>query len=74
MTHSNLTGPRLAAPPPGQQPLRPVDEAGPSIPGTGENLCPRCHGTGRVTNPQREEVPCPACEGTGQLVVGIGGG
>ena len=52
---------------------RPGDEAAPGTPGTGENICPRCRGTGHVTNAQREEVPCPACEGTGKILVGIGG-
>jgi hypothetical protein len=53
--------------------LHPGDEAAPGTPGTGENICPRCRGSGRVTNAEREEVPCPACEGTGKIVVGIGG-
>lgn len=48
--------------------LRPGDEAPPGTPGTGENLCKRCNGSGRVKG-----EPCPDCEGTGQVNVGIGG-
>ena len=49
-------------------PLAPGDEAAPGTPGTGENICPACGGTGR-----REGVPCKECEGTGRVTVGIGG-
>ena len=73
MAHSNQTDQRTPASTVVEPPLRPADEAAPGTPGTGENLCPRCSGTGRVTNPQHEEVPCPACEGSGKVVVGIGG-
>jgi DnaJ-class molecular chaperone len=47
----------------------PGDEAAGSTPGTGENLCPDCHGTGRMG-----DRPCPACGGTGKIIEGIGGG
>jgi DnaJ-class molecular chaperone len=47
----------------------PGDEAEPGTPGTGENVCPRCNGTGRLG-----DKPCPNCEGTGKVVEGIGGG
>jgi hypothetical protein len=46
----------------------PGDEAPPETPGTGENICRRCNGTGRLG-----EKPCPECEGTGRVVQGIGG-
>ena len=47
----------------------PGDEAGPGTPGTGENICPDCNGTGLVG-----DRPCPTCEGTGRVIEGIGGG
>ena len=49
--------------------LNPGDEAAPGTPGTGENLCPDCDGSGKMNN-----KPCPACGGTGKIVEGIGGG
>ena len=51
------------------QPTSPGDEAPPGTPGTGENLCPRCNGSGRI-----DGRPCPECDGTGRIVEGIGGG
>ena len=41
----------------------------PGTPGSGENVCRRCEGTGRV-----EGKPCPDCGGTGKVTTGIGGG
>ena len=49
-------------------PMSPGDEAPPGTPGTGENVCPRCGGSGRV-----DGARCPECEGTGRVTVGIGG-
>ncbi|USI73237.1 hypothetical protein [Sphingomonas morindae] len=49
-------------------PLHPGDEAAPGTPGTGEDLCPTCHGSGRS-----DQGACPTCEGTGKVVRGIGG-
>jgi hypothetical protein len=49
-------------------PRKPGDEAHPDAPGTGENLCRACGGTGR-----RAEEPCPECRGTGRVTTGIGG-
>ncbi|MDR7036634.1 MULTISPECIES: hypothetical protein [Methylobacterium] len=51
------------------EPTKPGDEAQPGTPGTGENLCPRCAGSG-----QFEAKTCPDCNGTGKVVTGIGGG
>lgn len=48
--------------------LRPGDEAPAGTPGTGENTCRQCGGTGRL-----KDQTCPACEGTGQVITGIGG-
>jgi hypothetical protein len=51
-----------------EQPLRPGDEAPEGTPGTGEDLCSKCHGTGKLGNQD-----CPECDGTGKVVKGIGG-
>jgi DnaJ-class molecular chaperone len=51
-----------------QTPMSPGDEAPLGTPGTGENVCPRCGGTGKLAG--RE---CPECQGTGKVTVGIGG-
>jgi RecJ-like exonuclease len=48
---------------------KPGDEAAPGTPGTGENLCPDCSGSGKV-----EGKACPECNGTGKVITGIGGG
>lgn len=50
------------------EPTAPGDEAAPGTPGTGENICPHCNGTG-----EHDGVPCPVCDGTGQVTEGIGG-
>lgn len=50
------------------QDLNPGDEAEPGTPGTGENICPDCRGTGR-----RDGELCPNCGGTGRIIEGIGG-
>lgn len=46
----------------------PGDEAPPGTPGTGEDLCRDCAGTGR-----RDGAECPTCNGTGRIIEGIGG-
>ncbi|QJW84261.1 hypothetical protein HK414_11710 [Ramlibacter terrae] len=48
--------------------MSPGDEAPAGTPGTGENVCPRCGGSGRLG-----VSACPECEGTGKVNVGIGG-
>lgn len=48
--------------------MAPGDEAPPDTPGTGEDICPRCSGSGEVGG-----EPCADCEGTGRVVRGIGG-
>ncbi|MBB5698319.1 hypothetical protein [Sphingomonas yantingensis] len=50
-------------------PLRPGDQAEPGTPGTGENLCRDCGGSGQV-----DGGDCPTCDGTGRVIEGIGGG
>jgi DnaJ-class molecular chaperone len=51
------------------EPLKPGDQAPPGTPGTGENTCPKCRGTGKL-----DGKPCPNCRGTGKIIEGIGGG
>jgi RecJ-like exonuclease len=46
----------------------PGDEAPPETSGTGEDICPVCHGKGKV-----QDKPCENCEGTGKVIRGIGG-
>jgi hypothetical protein len=50
------------------QRLKPGDEAAPGTPGTGEDICPQCHGKGRI-----DTSAWPRCGGTGRIVEGIGG-
>lgn len=52
-----------------QRQMAPGDEAPPGTPGTGEDVCPQCGGTGQVAESGR----CPNCQGTGKVTVGIGG-
>ncbi|MGY3448218.1 hypothetical protein [Bradyrhizobium sp. USDA 4353] len=49
--------------------LNPGDEAPRGTPGTGEDVCPDCNGSGRL-----HEAPCPTCGGRGTIVRGVGGG
>jgi hypothetical protein len=49
--------------------LDPGDEAAPGTPGTGEAVCHRCGGSGKVAG-----AMCPTCGGSGKVVHGIGGG
>lgn len=50
------------------EPTMPGDVAPEGTPGTGENICPTCNGSGRVENGE-----CPTCGGTGKVIEGIGG-
>jgi DnaJ-class molecular chaperone len=47
----------------------PGDDAAPGTPGTGENVCPECSGSGRVGG-----EACQVCNGSGKVIEGIGGG
>jgi DnaJ-class molecular chaperone len=51
------------------EPLKPGDEAAAGTPGTGENLCRKCGGTGLVDGRM-----CPVCDGTGRVTEGLAGG
>jgi DnaJ-class molecular chaperone len=48
-------------------PKKPGDEVPAGTPQSGENLCRRCHGTGRLGN-----EPCPDCGGSGKVTVLVG--
>jgi hypothetical protein len=47
----------------------PGDEAPPGTPGTGEDVCPECNGSGKAAR----GGTCPSCQGSGRIVRGIGG-
>jgi hypothetical protein len=49
-------------------PMAPGDEAPAGTPGTGEDICRACGGSGQLNG-----GACPECEGTGKVTVGIGG-
>ena len=49
--------------------VNPGDQAAPGTPGAGENVCPDCKGSGRLSN-----APCKTCGGTGKVIEGISGG
>ncbi|MBF6620044.1 MAG: hypothetical protein ITG02_07420 [Patulibacter sp.] len=49
--------------------LAPGDEAPPGTPGSGEDVCPRCGGSGRL-----DDATCDECAGTGRVIRGVGGG
>ncbi|WP_298089452.1 hypothetical protein [uncultured Sphingomonas sp.] len=51
-----------------QQPINPGDVAPEGTPGTGENVCPRCGGSGTI-----DDGDCPDCGGSGTVIEGIGG-
>lgn len=53
----------------GGKPTSRGDEAAPGTPGTGEALCRRCGGKGRLAAGE----PCPECGGTGKVTAAIGG-
>lgn len=46
----------------------PGDVAPPGTPMTGEDVCPRCGGTGKVDGSE-----CPDCKGKGTVIEGIAG-
>ncbi|CAN5768199.1 hypothetical protein BH09PSE5_BH09PSE5_08570 [soil metagenome] len=50
------------------KPMAPGDEAPAGTPGTGENVCPTCGGSGRSAS-----GTCPTCQGLGKVTVGVGG-
>jgi hypothetical protein len=65
--NTNERKPQAAPRPPSGD--RPGDEAPPGTPGTGENVCRRCGGSGRIEG----GATCPDCLGSGHITTGIGG-
>jgi len=55
-------------PKPHKQTMSPGDQAAPGTPGTGENICRECGGSGRLNG-----RPCPNCDGSGYVIEGVGG-
>ena len=55
--------------PPGHPRMAPGDEAPPGTPGTGEDVCPTCLGSGRV-----DGTECEACLGRGRIIKAISAG
>jgi DnaJ-class molecular chaperone len=51
-----------------KQGSKPGDEAKAGTPATGENVCPKCRGSGRIGGEQ-----CTECRGSGKVTTGIGG-
>jgi RecJ-like exonuclease len=51
-----------------QTAMNPGDEAPRGTPGTGEDVCPECHGTGRLDGQK-----CENCGGSGKIIRAIGG-
>lgn len=45
------------------------DAVAPGTPGSGENLCRRCEGKGKLA----DGAECPECKGTGKVTTPIGG-
>ena len=56
-------------PPDDQTTQNPGDEAPAGTPGTGDDICPKCGGTGQANGAE-----CGNCGGTGRIVEGVGGG
>ena len=54
---------------PANEKMHEGDEASPGTKGTGEDVCPVCHGFGTV-----EGAACDNCGGTGKIIRGVGGG
>jgi hypothetical protein len=52
-----------------EEAMAPGDQVPPGTPGAGDNVCPRCGGSGRLN--QQE---CTTCSGTGIVVEVVGGG
>ena len=53
----------------------PDDDPEKGTPGTGEDVCPECHGTGKMINQDTglpSSLPCERCDGTGVIIEGIG--
>lgn len=56
--------------PANNDPMTPGDEAPAGTPGTSEDVCPSCKGSGKTVS----GGACPVCGGTGKVIEGLGGG
>lgn len=63
-THSTVISASTKLPPE----MAPGDEAPAGTPGTGENVCRMCGGSGTV-----DGHTCTDCEGSGKVIEGVGG-
>jgi hypothetical protein len=50
--------------------MNPGDQAPPGTDGAGENLCPKCGGSGIRDD---DGMRCEHCGGTGKVIEGVGG-
>ncbi len=72
MTAENRPGDRPTRSTPGD--VAPGSDAPAGTPGTGEDICPVCKGSGRTTSGSTTSGRCPTCDGSGRIIEGIGGG
>jgi hypothetical protein len=61
---------RAGTAPGGETAMNPGDQAPPGTPGTGENTCRECRGTGRLEGGEE----CPTCGGTGIVIEAVSAG
>jgi hypothetical protein len=55
------------------RPHTPDDDPEPGTPGTAEDLCPECAGTGKLVDKvTRKQSACERCDGTGIIIQGVG--
>src|SRR4051812_50160931 len=69
MTKTDAQGAKTGTSPTDSAALNPGDEAAPGTTGTGEDVCPDCHGKGRI-----DGAPCATCGGSGTVIRAVGGG
>ncbi len=51
----------------------PDDDPEPGTPGTAEDTCPECAGTGKRRNEETgKQSDCERCDGTGIIIQGVG--
>src|SRR3954452_15093515 len=68
MTKTDAQGAKTGTSPTDSPVLNPGDEAAPGTTGTGEDVCPDCHGKGRI-----DGAPCATCGGSGTVIRAVGG-
>ena len=55
------------------RPHTPDDDPEPGTPGTAEDLCPECAGTGKLADKvTRKQSACERCDGAGIIIQGVG--